>query len=520
MQEPVNRAIYPFPDEKSIIQAYYKNSGLAWVASNFDGVILLANLNFYEMSGYTQDELCGESLKNILHEDEYQKFDQILSDRAATGHNGEMRLITKNSTDHLIFYKTIIFIEGVNIPYFVWYFNYWGTIDQIINEPRGDQSLLKSSLKNIVDTETNMTGNEVNEKSKIEHDIYEKSKILNGVVNNLPVIIFKIDETGDFILLQGNSSRIEKFKKSRTAKLSIKVALKQARKKLQQSTISDDYFSFTSNYVSTLSEWHFENFMFKEPNDDNTYAGFSIDITDRKNAEHEMKRHTKSLQKINKELDQFAYVVSHDLKAPLRAITNLSEWIEEDMGEDVGPDIKNNFRLLRGRVHRLQALVDGILEYSRIGRMHVQTEQVDTDKLFTDLIENLGVSGNFKIIKKNKLPLITVNKLRLEQVFMNLISNAIKYHDKKTGTVEIDYEKINQYHQFSVTDDGPGIAPEYHEKIFMIFQILQPRDAIESTGVGLSIVKKIIEEQGGRVWIESELGKGAKFVFNIPENNG
>jgi signal transduction histidine kinase len=137
-----------------------------------------------------------------------------------------------------------------------------------------------------------------------------------------------------------------------------------------------------------------------------------------------------------------------------------------------------------------------------------------------DLMDNLDVPRNFKIIKKNKLPVIPVNRFRIEQVFMNLIGNAIKYHDKESGIIEIDYEKTNDFHQFSVADDGPGIALEFHEKVFMIFQTLQPRDTVESTGVGLSIVKKIIDEIGGKVWIESLPGKGAKFIFNIPANDG
>lgn len=359
---------------------------------------------------------------------------------------------------------------------------------------------------------------DITDKKKFEIEVVEKSRILQGIVRHLPVIIFKTDEEGGFTLLQGTDSRIEKFRQSRTAKLSINHALQLACKKLKQQSVKEDYFSFTSNCVSEGSNWHFENFLFKEV-EEAAFAGFSIDITERKQAEQDLKRHSKNLQKINKELDQFAYVVSHDLKAPLRAINNLSEWIEEDLGDHTNEDLKNNLQLLRGRVLRMQSLIDGILEYSRIGRLHVQTENIDTDRLVLDLIANLAIPDHFIVVKRTRLPVIMANKVRLEQVFMNLISNAVKYHDKPEGIVEIDYQYVDGSHQFSVQDDGPGIAPEFHEKVFMIFQTLQSRDMLESTGVGLSIVKKIIEEHGGKVWIESEQGEGAKFIFTLSDHH-
>jgi PAS domain S-box-containing protein len=494
MQETVNRTVFSFTNKDEILKAYFMSTGLGWLATKMDGEVILADQNFCENIGYRQDELTGKSIKEIISTDYISEISAILADRSSKPLDGNMMFVKKDKSRQSGSYKTtIITLEKKPL-------RFW-----LLNDCRiGDNNCLENLLWD----------------GKTGKDVYEKSKILNGIVNNLPVIIFKINDSGEFTLLLGEGSRVEKFKKSRTAKLSIKLALKQARKKLQQNTSHDDYFSFKSNFASNDEEWHFENFVFRETIEGNIYAGFSIDVTEWKNAEHELKRNTKNLQKINKELDQFAYIVSHDLKAPLRAINNLSEWIEEDLGESASSDIKTNLNLLRGRTHRLQALVDGILEYSRIGKIHLKTDLVDTDKLLQDLMDNLDVPRNFKIIKKNKLPVIPVNRFRIEQVFMNLIGNAIKYHDKESGIIEIDYEKTNDFHQFSVADDGPGIALEFHEKVFMIFQTLQPRDTVESTGVGLSIVKKIIDEIGGKVWIESLPGKGAKFIFNIPANDG
>lgn len=241
------------------------------------------------------------------------------------------------------------------------------------------------------------------------------------------------------------------------------------------------------------------------------------DNTERKIAEQKLKEHTVELEKINKDLDQFAYIASHDLKAPLRAIANLSQWIEEDLGDNLPEDVKNHTELLRGRVARMQALIDGILSYSRVSRTEKKYETVDTDQLITEVLNIIDVPASFEIVKETAFPVIPADRVRLEQVFTNLISNAIKYHDKASGKITLAHKKIENVHKFSVADDGPGIPPEYHEKIFVIFQTLEARDKIESTGVGLSIVKKIIEENGGTIKVESVPGQGARFIFTWPE---
>lgn len=243
------------------------------------------------------------------------------------------------------------------------------------------------------------------------------------------------------------------------------------------------------------------------------YICIARDISDRKLVEKQLAEHAKNLEKINQELDQFAHVVSHDLKAPLRAIANLSQWIEEDLGDNLQDDVKNNMMLLRGRVARMHSLIDGILSYSRVSRTEVKNEIVDVDQLIGDILNMIAVPESFKIVKETTFPVINTDKLRLEQVFTNLVSNAIKYHDKEFGKIILAHKKIGDIHEFSVADDGPGISPEHHEKIFLIFQTLEARDKKDSTGVGLSIVKKILEENGGTIKVESTLGQGTKFIF-------
>lgn len=246
------------------------------------------------------------------------------------------------------------------------------------------------------------------------------------------------------------------------------------------------------------------------------YLTIMNDISKEKAAEEEIKEYSRNLERKNKELDQFAYVVSHDLKAPLRAIHNLSEWIEEDMKEIVEDDTKKNLELLRGRVNRMENLINGILVYSRVGRKETDSEYVNTSVLLNDLVDILCVDKKTDLTINGEMPLLFTEKILLEQVFSNLISNAVKYNNKEKVEIRVSHKKNSSFHTFSITDNGPGIEEEYFKSIFVIFQTLQPRDKIESTGVGLAIVKKIIEEKGGEIWVNSELGQGTTFNFTWP----
>ncbi len=224
------------------------------------------------------------------------------------------------------------------------------------------------------------------------------------------------------------------------------------------------------------------------------------------------------LESINKELDQFSYIVSHDLKAPLRAISNLSQWIEDDLAGLLNNQVKENMRLLRHRVVRLESLVNAILTYSKATKIITETEIADTGLLLKEVIDSLSIPAHIRIIKAaEQFPVIRTETVKLEQVFSNLLSNAIKYNDKDDGKIEVGFYETEEFCQFYVQDNGPGIEPQFQKKVFMIFQTLETKDSYESTGIGLSIVKKIIDEKGGKIWIESEKGKGARFVFTWPK---
>ncbi|GFE70346.1 CHASE3 domain-containing protein [Chroococcus sp. FPU101] len=224
------------------------------------------------------------------------------------------------------------------------------------------------------------------------------------------------------------------------------------------------------------------------------------------------------LEKQNQELDRFAYVASHDLKAPLRAIASLSEWIEEDLEEQLTGETLYQMKLLRGRVHRLEELINGLLAYSRVGRVKTEIETVDVKQLVNEVIDSIDPPEGFRFEVASELPIFKTHKIPLRQVFFNLISNAIKHHDCNAGQVIIAFEELPEYYKFLVADDGPGIPPEFHEKIFVIFQTLFPRDIKENTGIGLSIVKKILDNQGGMINLESNPDTGTTFYFTWPKS--
>lgn len=246
--------------------------------------------------------------------------------------------------------------------------------------------------------------------------------------------------------------------------------------------------------------------------------GIGRNITRRKLAEQQQAVLMHELQNANEELKNFAYVVSHDLKAPLRAIGSLAEWIATDYADKFDDAGREQLRLLVGRARRMDALIDGILQYSRVGRADEGRTDVDLDALLHEVIDALAPPPHIRIEIDTALPTVHIERTRMQQVLQNLLSNAIKYLDKPQGEIHVGCITEKTTWKFYVRDNGPGIEQRHFERIFGLFQTLMPRDRVESTGVGLALVKKIIELHDGRVWLESTVGAGSTFFFTLPRN--
>lgn len=232
---------------------------------------------------------------------------------------------------------------------------------------------------------------------------------------------------------------------------------------------------------------------------------------------HVLSDNIRLLEQKNQELDQFAHIVSHDLKAPLRGIDNVVTWIEEDHSTELPPKIHEYLQLIKGRLQRAESMIKGILLYSRVSKQAPEREFTDLNQLLREITENLSLKAGQRLEIQPDLPHIHTEKIPLEQILSNLLSNAIKYHDKADGYIKVYLKNSADHYIFFVEDNGPGIAASYHTKIFAIFQTLQERDSFESTGVGLAIVKKILDDRKQKITLRSEPGKGSVFSFTWPK---
>jgi PAS domain S-box-containing protein len=233
----------------------------------------------------------------------------------------------------------------------------------------------------------------------------------------------------------------------------------------------------------------------------------------------ELARLAAALERSNRELDAFAYAASHDLRAPLRGIANLAQWIEEDLAAEsrLKQETAEMLQLMRSRMHRMEALIEGLLEYSRAGRVRQAPERVEVKELVKGVVDLLAPPESVTINLEPDLPVLSTERVPLEQIFLNLINNALKHAARKDAEVTIAAHDKGTCYDFSVRDNGPGIAPEFRERIWGIFQTLEPRDKVEGTGIGLALVKKLVEARGGRAWVESTVGQGATFRFLWPK---
>jgi len=230
----------------------------------------------------------------------------------------------------------------------------------------------------------------------------------------------------------------------------------------------------------------------------------------------------KELKSINQELNDFAYIISHDLKAPLRSIDSLAKWLIADYGAMFDDEGKKNINMLVKKVERMHNLIEGVLAYSRLGRISDKKIYVNLNEIVAEAIEFISPPDSISITVADNLPTVLFEKTKISQVFQNLISNAVKYMayehpqgDKSNGEISIGCSDAGSYWKIWIKDNGRGIEEQHFEKIFKIFQTINPTNNYESTGLGLTMVKKIIEMYSGKIWVESKINIGSTFIFTL-----
>ncbi len=232
----------------------------------------------------------------------------------------------------------------------------------------------------------------------------------------------------------------------------------------------------------------------------------------------ELERRSAELERAHERLKMFTYVASHDLKAPLRGIASLAQWVREDSGEALDEAGRERLGAIVGRVERMTGLIEGVLDYSRVLQAEPQVRTVDADGIAREAIEHVHPPEGMDVEIRGRLPVLACDPTHLGQIVQNLVANAIDHHDRAEGVVSIEAERIDGAWRFAVTDDGPGVDPGLAEKIFEPFQSVRPRSEHESTGVGLAIVRSLVELHGGRAWLEPVSPRGARVLFTIPDH--
>ncbi|WBX77482.1 ATP-binding protein [Tenacibaculum ovolyticum] len=229
-----------------------------------------------------------------------------------------------------------------------------------------------------------------------------------------------------------------------------------------------------------------------------------------------MLERTNVLTEKNKELEEFAYVISHDLKTPIRNVYTITQWLIDDHKSVFNEEINSNLQLIIEQSNQMELLVNGILEYSLQKKQGNYSSDIDLNKMLTS-IAKANSRVKCKVLLKDTFPKVKGVEYQLLQVFQNLVQNAIKYNENEEKIITISYKTVNQFYQFSIEDNGIGIEEKYFEKIFKLFQKLEVLTEKDSIGMGLALVKKIINMMGGKIWLKSKLGEGTTFYFTIPK---
>ncbi|WP_298417693.1 PAS domain-containing sensor histidine kinase [uncultured Kordia sp.] len=356
---------------------------------------------------------------------------------------------------------------------------------------------------------------------KLAASVTEKSSQLEGVFKNINDAYVVMDIKGNVLKMNSVATNFFGYdiskEKLNIVKLIYQADATYAFESFNTLLNTGSFSNYTARIITKKKEikWVQINatIIYDEQHKPIAAQGIARDITELKNLEKQKEKILKELEKSNGELYEYAHIVSHDLKTPLRSIDALVSWIKMDNEGSLDATTLQNLKLIEETLETMENLISNILEYSSAGSGTSESQDVNLNETMLNIQKLLFIPEHISIQILKELPVTKGDPTKFQQLFQNLMSNAIKFSNKEKGIVVIDYVEKPSFYQFSVKDNGIGIEKKFHDRIFKIFHSLNKSK--ESTGIGLSIVKKIVDLYEGTIWLESELGKGTTFFFTI-----
>ncbi|MFX1513249.1 MAG: PAS domain S-box protein, partial [Promethearchaeota archaeon] len=487
--------------ERDRAQQYLDTAGVLIDALDTEGNITLINKKGCEVLGYNNEtELLGKNWIDTFRSEEDREMVKELYKAVMTGEMDlveeyEDSLITKNGEKRYISWHHSLIRDDM------------GTItgilssgNDITNQLQANKALRESEQKFRVLAESALVGMAIIQDYQLKY------------INDAMITI--VGHPREEVLKWTSKEFLETIHPKDLSIVQNQLQLKQTG--MKEEVIPQYHFRLITATEEIRCVNNFSSTVIYEGKPANLVT--LIDITEQKQREEENLRLLAELKKTNMELRDFVSIASHDLKAPLRGIRNLAEILVTDHADKIDEEGKNILNLLINRVTRMYGLIEGILAYSRIGRISEEFIEVNLNELLLEVIDLLAPPENIKIEFVSELPTIWAQKTCILQIFQNLLDNAIKFNDKPEGNIQINFEDKGEDWEFSVNDNGSGIEARYFEKIFQIFQTLPTRDEQENIGIGLTIVQRIIEMYGGTIWVDSTVGSGSTFSFTLPKS--
>ncbi|WP_340200558.1 PAS domain S-box protein [Ascidiimonas sp. W6] len=527
-QETINKEI--FEEQKRELDIIIDNSPVG-IFLTINGYIIKSNNAFQELLGYESKDLMHKNISDFAVQTKIPAISEEFYKTHGDSSAGKSKIKTYQKKDgSLLIGRTIVnsvLDNNGNEKYQV------GMIEDITNQIKESSTLkVLNSIMSSILGKTDLT--------EITWIIAENTMSLFGFEDCL---IYTFDDNKEYLVPTAYGIKKEK-REGYSPQMRIKlgmgvvgsVALTGKPEIVSDTSkdsryIPDEIMNYSEITVPIISEGKVIGIIDSEHSSKNYFTNSHLEtlisianlaaaklrhvlnLNLRKKAEQQRVELLKKLEVNNEQLKEFAHIVSHDLKSPLRSISALASWIHEDYEEKLDENGRNNLKMMQEKIQKMDHLIDGILRYSSIQNSRHIREEVAIDKILKDIVRTIFIPSHVKVKIVNEMPVIKADPIRMQQLFQNLISNAVNYANQEDGRVEVYCKEKKKYWEFAIKDNGIGIPEEYHKKIFKVFQSLGNHK--DSTGIGLSIVKKIIDQYDGRIWLDSELNKGTTFYVTI-----